>query len=86
MKVQELNIEFLHLTMKTQLQETISIKWLWSQLLHNFVIVLLNCNFRFGNGTYGLLLYYYCNECDDDVIVTFDDDENKKMCDVTSQI
>jgi hypothetical protein len=74
MKVQELNIIFLHLMIKTQLQEANSIKWLWSQLLYNFVIVLLNCNSRFGNGTHGLLLYYWCNECDDD--------ENRKMCDV----
>ncbi len=66
---------------KNTTTEAICIKWLWSRLLQNFVIVLLSCNSRFGNGIYGLLLYYWYNESDDDVIITFDDDENKKMCD-----
>jgi hypothetical protein len=57
-------------------------KWLWSWLLHNFVTVVVDCNFRFSNGAYGLFLCYWYNECDDDVIVTFDNDENRKMCDV----
>ncbi len=81
MKLQELNIGFLHLMMKTQLQETIGTKWLWSWLLHNFVIVVIECNFKFSNGVDGLFLCYWCNECDDDVLVTFDNDENRKMCD-----
>jgi len=67
---------------KTQLQETFGTKWLWSWLLYNFVIVVVDCNFRFNNGVYGLLLCYWCNECDDDVIVIFDNDENRKICDV----
>ncbi len=80
-ELQVLSIGFLHLMLKMQLQKTIGSKWLWSWLLHNLVIVVIDCNFRFSNGADGLFLCYWCNECDDDVLVTFDNDENRKMCD-----
>jgi hypothetical protein len=74
--------------MKMQLQETFGTKWLWSWLLHKFVIVVVDCNFRFSNGAYGFLLCYWSNECDDDVIVIFYNDENRKnvWCKIASSV
>jgi hypothetical protein len=68
--------------MKTQLQETIGTNDYDHDYCTIFVIVVVDCNFKFSNGAYGLFLCYWCNQCDDDVIVTFDNDENRKMCDV----